>query len=93
MGLYNPQAYGKQERTNWTPAPGDKDYQSPWNKGSFEGRINPTENFEELQKGLRIGPLPTHEDPAWAKEKLPMRHFQDGQEHFGNIDPYGFFDQ
>lgn len=29
--------------------------------------------------------------PLWAKQKVHVRQFQDGVEHFGNEDPMGFF--
>jgi hypothetical protein len=93
VGLYSPQKFARPQNTNWTPQPDRLDYKSPYNQGFFEGKVNPNDKLEDIQPLLRVGPLPTHEDPAWAKQKLKMRYYQDGQEHFGNDDPYGFFNQ
>lgn len=66
-------------------------YQSPYNTGYFVGKATPAD-AQRLEKWVRVGPGQAAEDPAWAKAKVPIRHFKDNQEHFGNDDPYGFFD-
>lgn len=76
-------------------AAGDQplDYRSPFNKGYFEGKVGPDTDVRKLVKGIQLGPFKTAQDPAWAHVLQKMHYFEDGQEHYGNGDGYGFFDK
>jgi hypothetical protein len=56
----------------------------------FGGLKPPTKPIEIDQSALDVnGP---EKGPAWAKDKIQnKRKFVEGQEHFGNEDPHGFF--
>ncbi len=88
LGEFTPQTTAPPQ-----PVAGQLNYNSPFSKGFFDGKVNPNDKMEDLQKFIRIGPLKPPGTPEWwgkdAKPQ-PVHSYADDQEHYGNEDPYGF---
>ena len=80
-----------QTSTPPTRSPFEENFNYPGESQTSSFGEQATQVTPQDLSGIKVKGFQPASSPEWVKDKRKIRHFQDDTEHFGNDDPYGFY--